>query len=133
MLNALAYLAFLFASGEWRRRLFHPKRDARNARETLRYYLRLRRDAPEQGLYNGLQRFAYTGALALGLVQVLSGLAIYKPTQLWWLAATFGGYDLARAVHLYALAALALFTLGHVLMVALHPRTLKEMVTGGRR
>src|SRR6478609_1047540 len=29
VLNGLAYVAYLFASGEWRRRLFLPRRDTR--------------------------------------------------------------------------------------------------------
>ncbi|MFL5346540.1 MAG: cytochrome b/b6 domain-containing protein [Hyalangium sp.] len=132
VVNGLAYLVYLALSGEWRRRLFQPRRDTRNALGTLAYYLRLRRHAPPQELYNGLQRLAYTGTLLLTLVVVLSGLVLYKPVQLGWLTALFGGYDPARLVHLIGLALLALFTVGHVVMVALHPRSFGEMVTGGR-
>lgn len=132
VLNGLAYVVWLVATGEWRRRLFLPRRDAANAWGTLLYYLRVRRHAPPQELYNGLQRLAYTGVLGLAVVQVLSGLVLYKPVQLRFLTVLFGGYDTARAVHLIVLALLALFTVGHVLMVALHPRTLGEMVTGGK-
>jgi thiosulfate reductase cytochrome b subunit len=129
--NALAYVAYLFASGEWRRRLFWPRRDARSALATARHYLRLG-PAPAQGLYNGLQRLAYTSVLALGAVEVLSGLAIWKPVQLGWLTRAFGGYDGARAVHLLGLAALFLFTCMHVILVAAHPRSLGEMLAGGQ-
>jgi thiosulfate reductase cytochrome b subunit len=81
-----------------------------------------------------LQRLAYTSAVGLGLVGVLSGLAIYKPVQLNWLAALFGGYDGARAVNLLGLVGLTLFAVMHiVLVVALHPRALVQMVTGGKR
>lgn len=132
VLNGVVYVAYLVASGEWHRRAFLPRRDTRNAWGTLLYYLRLRRHAPPQELYNGLQRLAYSGVLLLALVEVLSGLALYKPLQLHPLAALFGGYDTARAVHLVVLALLVLFTVGHILMVALHPRTLGEMVTGGK-
>ncbi len=85
------------------------------------------------GLYNGLQRLAYTVALVLALLLVLSGLAIWKPVQLYFLAASFGGYDVARAVHLGALGAMGLFTLGHVILVLSHPRSLKAMLTGGEK
>jgi thiosulfate reductase cytochrome b subunit len=132
VLNGAVYVAYLVASGEWRRRAFLPRRDTRNAWGTLLYYLRLRRHAPPQELYNGLQRLAYSGVLLLAVIEVLSGLALYKPLQLRALGALFGGYDSARAVHLGVLALLALFTVGHVLMVALHPRTFGEMVTGGK-
>ncbi|AKI99157.1 Thiosulfate reductase cytochrome B subunit [Archangium gephyra] len=133
VLNGLCYGAWLVGSGEWRRRLFLPRRDARDALHTAAYYLRLRKEAPRQEPYNGLQRFAYTGVLVLAIVEVLSGLVLYKPVQLRALTSLFGGYDPARLVHLGVLALLALFTVGHVVMVALHPRTLGEMVTGGRR
>ncbi len=132
VINGLIYWFYLAFSREWHRRFFLPLRDTRNALQTVAYYLRIRKTAPPQGLYNGLQRFAYTTASLLALVVVLSGLAIYKPVQLHWLATIFGGYDGARAVHLVVLAALALFTVGHVVMVLLHPRSLLDMMTGGR-
>jgi thiosulfate reductase cytochrome b subunit len=131
--NALAYVIYLFASGEWRRRLFFPRRDARNALETMLHDLRLRRAAPVPvGLYNGAQRFVYTGVLLVAPLLVLSGLAIYKPVQWPRLTALLGGYDAARAIHLLVLAALAFFSVIHVLQVLLHPRTLVDMTTGGR-
>jgi thiosulfate reductase cytochrome b subunit len=100
----------------------------------MAYYLRIRRTPRAVEFYNGLQRLAYTSAVGLGLVGVLSGLAIYEPVQLSWLAALFGGYDGARAVHLLGLVGLTLFAVMHiVLVVALHPRALVQMVTGGKR
>ena len=129
--NASVYLAYLFASGEWRRRLFFPRRDARNAWGTLLHDLHLRREAPRPaGLYNGMQRLSYTGVLATAPLLVLSGLAIYKPVQLPRLTALLGGYDVARVIHLFTLVALALFTLVHVVQVVLHPRTLADMTVG---
>jgi thiosulfate reductase cytochrome b subunit len=132
--NALLYGVYLFASGAWRQRLFLPRRDARNAWETVLHDLRLRKEAPPSvGLYNGMQRLAYTGALAIALLLVLSGLAIYKPVQLPRLTAALGGYDSARAIHLLLLAALTAFLVVHVVQVLLHPRTLVEMTAGGAR
>jgi thiosulfate reductase cytochrome b subunit len=69
----------------------------------------------------------------IALAEVLSGLAIYKPIQLWWLGRLFGGYDGARAVHLLGLGLLTLFTGIHLAMVALHPRAVLTMLTGGKR
>jgi thiosulfate reductase cytochrome b subunit len=130
--NALVYLIYLFATGEFRRRWFWPKRDAGNAVQTILYYLRIRKHAPEQGLYNGLQRAAYLGAMGIAVLEVLSGFAIWKPTQLRSLAWFFGGYDGARAVHFLGLMALVAFLLGHLVMVAIHWRSSIEMVTGGK-
>jgi thiosulfate reductase cytochrome b subunit len=129
--NAAVYFAYLFASGEWRRRLFFPRRDARNAWGTLLHDLHLRKEAPPRiGLYNGMQRLAYSGVLAMTPLAVLSGLAMYKPVQLPRLTTILGGYDVARAIHLLVLAALALFTVVHVVQVLLHPRTLADMTLG---
>ncbi len=132
--NGVAYVVYCAGSGEWRRRLFEPRRDARNAVQTAADYARLRPAAARPGeLYNGLQRAAYTSAIALGALLVVSGLAMWKPVQLGLLATALGGYDGARAVHLLALMALTAFALGHVVMVAIHPRTLLAMLHGGRR
>jgi thiosulfate reductase cytochrome b subunit len=129
--NAAVYVTYLFASGEWRRRLFLPRRDARNAWGTLLHDLRLRRELPPPvGLYNGMQRLAYTAVLAMAPLTVVSGLAMYKPVQLPWFTALLGGYDVARALHLLVLAALALFSLVHVVQVLLHPRTFVDMTIG---
>jgi thiosulfate reductase cytochrome b subunit len=133
VLNGLVYVVYLAASGEWRRRLFLPRRDTPGALATAAYYLRLRREAPPQGFYNGLQRLGYTGATLLGAAGVLSGLVLSKPVQLHWLGLPFGGYEGARLVHSVTLMLLALFTVSHVALVMLHPRTLVTMVTGRGR
>jgi thiosulfate reductase cytochrome b subunit len=52
--------------------------------------------------------------------------------QLHWLTAAFGGFNTARFIHFAGLALLAAFTVGHVIMVLLHPRAFGEMVTGGK-
>ena len=131
--NGLVYLGYLALSGEWRRRWFWPPRDTVPAIQQVLYYLRLRKRAPAANLYNSLQRAAYTSAIALGIVEVLSGLAIYKPVQLHRLAWLMGGYEGARTIHFLGLVALAVFTIVHVTMVALHPRSLVEMIAGGKR
>lgn len=131
VITGLVYLGYLAASGEWRRRLFWPPRDARPAAQQVLYYLRIRKQAPAKGLYNGLQRSAYTFAISLGILEVLSGLAMWKPVQLHRLTWLLGGYDGARVVHFLALLGLIAFTIGHVIMVAIHWRQFPEMITGG--
>lgn len=129
--NAAVYLGYLVASGEWRRRLFSPRRDAANAWATVLHDLRLRRQAPAPvGLYNGMQRLTYTGVLVTAVLAVATGLAMYKPVQLPRLTALVGGYDAARVIHLGVVVALALFTVVHVVQVLLHPRTLADMTVG---
>lgn len=129
--NAAVYAAYLFASGEWRRRLFFPRRDARNAWSTVLHDLRIRKEPPPSvGLYNGMQRLTYTGVLAAAPLLVLSGLAMYKPVQLPRITALLGGYDAARVIHLFVLAGLAIFAILHVVQVLLHPRTIADMTVG---
>lgn len=133
VINGLVYLGYAAAAGEWRRRFFLPTRDSVNAAGTFAFYLHIRSEPPATDFFNGLQRISFTTAVVLGVVIVLSGLDVYKPVQLYWLLWIFGSYDVARLVHLLAAAGLALFTLIHVVLVALHPKTLIEMVVGGRR
>lgn len=130
--NALVYLVYLLASGEFRRRWFWPPRDAGSAVGAALGYLHIREAPRQRGLYNGLQRAAYTGAVVLGVALVGSGLSMWKPVQLHRLAWLFGGYEGARAVHFLSLVALALFIVGHLVMVAIHWRTVPEMITGGK-
>lgn len=131
--NGLLYFIYFFASGEWGRRLFRPGRDASNALRQFAYYLRLSKTPPAVDFYNGLQRLAYTGVVLLGIIMVLSGLAIYKPVQFYPLTLIFGGYDGARVVHLAGLCLLAMFVVVHVVLVSLHPRELLNMIGGGER
>jgi len=130
--NGVVYAIYFVTSGEWRRRLFWPPRDTVPALRQLAYYLRLSKSEPPHDLYNGLQLLTYPLVTALGLLEVLSGLAIWKPVQLEPLTRLLGGYDSARLIHFIGLALLVLFAVTHVVMVALHPRTLGDMLDGGK-
>ena len=81
-------------------------------------------------VYNSVQRLLYVGVILAGVVIVLSGLAIWKPIQLQELTALFGGYDAARYVHFFAMAAIVGFLVVHVLLALIVPKSLKAMVTG---
>jgi thiosulfate reductase cytochrome b subunit len=133
VITGLVYLAFLGLSGEWRALLFRP-RDIKPAIEMQLYYLRLRRDHPPQGKHNALQKAAYTGIVGLGAIAALSGFAIYKPVQLAWLTALFGGYELARYWHFVTVWIFVGFTALHVALVLLaDPASLRAIITGWYR
>jgi len=133
VLTGLLYLGFLVWSGEWRSLLFRP-RDVGPAIQMQLYYLRLRREHPPQGKHNALQKGAYTAIVLLGVVSVLSGFAIYKPVQLAWLTSLFGGYELARYWHFWAVWIFIAFTLLHVMLVLLvDPASLRAMISGWYR
>ena len=127
-LNGLVYLAYGILSGHFRRKLL-PLSPMQALRDTL---AALRGKLPHDDLstYNAAQRAAYAGVIAVIVVLVLSGLAIWKPVQFYSLAVLFGDYEGARVVHFWAMVALMLFVLVHVAMVALVPRTFLTMITG---
>ncbi len=133
VLTGLAYVVFLVASGEWRALLFRP-RDVPGAWQMMRYYLRLRPDHPPQGKHNPLQKSAYTFALALAVISILTGFAIAKPVQLGLLTSLFGGYELARYWHMVAVWTFTAFIIVHVVMVFVaDPASLRAIITGRYR
>ena len=133
ILNGLLYLLYLLFSGEARTLVFRP-RDVPRAAQMQLYYLRLRKDHPPQGKHNALQKAAYSFIIVLGIVSVLSGLAIWKPVQLGVLTALFGGYEWARYWHFVAVWLFTAFILVHVALVFLvDPASLRGMITGWYR
>jgi thiosulfate reductase cytochrome b subunit len=129
MLNGLAYLAWGLISGHFRRKFWPvtPRAVLRDAWAAIRFKL-----PHEVGVYNAVQRLLYLGVIALGILAVLSGLAVWKPVQLWPLSDLFGGFFLSRVVHFIAMAGIVLFLAVHILLVALVPHVLPPMITGGR-
>lgn len=127
-INGLVYLAYGFAAGHFRRKLWpiSPRAVLADVGAALRG--RLAHD--DLSVYNAAQRAAYATLIVAIVVLVLSGLAIWKPVQLQALAALMGGYEGARLVHFFAMALTVGVVCVHVLMVALVPRTLPAMITG---
>jgi thiosulfate reductase cytochrome b subunit len=117
-INGIAYVLYTWISGEWRSLL--PGRDAlKSAWGTVLYDLHLRRQKPPQGKYNGAQQIAYTAVVLMGLGSLLTGLAIYKPTQLHLLTTLLGGYESARFLHFWLTMGFVVFFMVHVVQVAL--------------
>jgi thiosulfate reductase cytochrome b subunit len=131
VINGVVYFTYGVLSGHFRRKLFPvtPRAIWHDIGQAVRG--RLAHD--DLRIYNAAQRAAYLGALVLGSILVFSGLAIWKPVQFQELAALLGGYEGARYVHFFAMAALLLFVVVHVVMVALVPRTLPSMLSGRAR
>jgi len=130
-LNGLAYVVYGIVSGHFRRKLLpiSPRAVLHDVRQALRGKLA----HEDLSVYNAAQRAAYLGLIFFLAVLVLSGLAIWKPVQLYWLAALMGDYEGARLMHFFAMAAVALIVIVHVVMVALVPRTFPTMITGRAR
>jgi thiosulfate reductase cytochrome b subunit len=85
------------------------------------------------GVYNAVQKLLYLAVLLLGVTAVLSGLAMWKPVQLWWLTAALGSYPSVRWIHFVAMSGIVGFVVIHLLLVAIVPRTLPTMITGRAR
>lgn len=116
-LNGLAYVGYLAFSGEWRRIV--PLKDSfsRSIQVALHDVHLIKKEPARIGIYNHAQRIAYTGVILLGIVMLVSGLAIYKPTQLYWLVRSIGGYRFARWIHFWTTILICAFFLVHVLQV----------------
>ncbi len=127
-LNGVVYLVYGMAGGHFRRMLT-PLAPAAVARD-LGNALRGRLAHDDLTVYNAAQRAAYVGVIALLALLVVSGLVLWKPVQFYSLGMLMGDYEGVRYVHFFAMAALVLFVLVHVVMVALVPRTLPSMFTG---
>jgi len=82
------------------------------------------------GHYNAVQKLLYILVVLGLLTMVASGLAIWKPVQLWWLTMLFGGFQGARAVHFLTMSGIALFVLVHVALALIVPKTIQAMVVG---
>jgi thiosulfate reductase cytochrome b subunit len=128
VVNGLVYLLLGIATGRFRNKLvpIRPAEVIADAKAALTG--RLAHD--DLSVYNAVQKLLYLGVILCGVVIVLSGLAIWKPVQLQELTALLGGYDAARYVHFFAMAAIVGFLAVHMVMALLVPRSLRAMITG---
>jgi thiosulfate reductase cytochrome b subunit len=131
VVNGAIYIAYGIFSGHFRRKLLpiSPAALLHDVREAMRGRLA----HEDLSVYNAAQRAAYVALILALIVLVGSGLAIWKPVQLYWLALPMGDYEGARLLHFFAMAAVALIVLIHVVMVILVPRTFPTMLTGRAR
>jgi thiosulfate reductase cytochrome b subunit len=128
VINGIVYVTLGLASGRFRRKLLpiYPSQVFADAKAALTF--RLAHD--DLSHYNAVQKVLYAGVILCGVVIVLSGLSIWKPVQFQELTFLFGGYDFARYVHFFAMAAIVGFLIVHVLLALLVPKSLRAMVTG---
>lgn len=128
VVNGLVYVTLGLATGRFRAKLFpiRPREVVRNLGAALRGRLAYK----DLGTYNAVQKLFYLGVICAGIVIVLSGLSIWKPVQFQELTALFGGYDTARYVHFFAMAAIVAFLIVHVVLALIVPRSLRAMIAG---
>jgi thiosulfate reductase cytochrome b subunit len=110
--NGFAYVIYTLVSGTWRE-LAPERKSFREAIQVGMHDLGLKVPLPPQGRYNAAQRITYSFIVLMGGLSLLTGLAIYKPAQLYWLTALAGGYEWARWEHFW-------LTMGYVGFFAIH-------------
>lgn len=128
--NGIIYVLYTIISGEWRALLPVPGSFKRAPLVAL-HDLHLVKKLPPQGKYNDAQRIAYTGIILMGAASVVTGLAIYKPTQLSILTSLLGGYEWARWEHFWLMILYVLFFVVHIIQVAMAGwSNFRSMITG---
>ena len=128
MVNGLIYLVLGFATGRFRRKLL-PITPSGVISDT-KAALTGRLSHGDLARYNYVQKLLYAGIIIVGVLVVLSGLSIWNPVQLQWLTALFGGYDAARYVHFFCMAAIVAFMVVHVALALIVPKSLRAMIIG---
>lgn len=129
-INGVLYVGYTIFSGEWRY-LFPDKNSFKEAFQVVLHDLHLSKYQPPVVKYNGAQKIAYTLIIIMGIGSLLTGLAIYKPTQLYWLTWILGGYEWARWEHFWLMIGYLMFFGIHVVQVILAGwNNFQSMVTG---
>ena len=128
-LNGLAYLSYGTITGRFRSKLFPIS--LRELVATMRDAFTFRLSHDDLTRYNAVQKVLYVGIIAVGIVVVLSGLALWKPVQFSELATLFYDFQTTRLVHFLGMTAIVLFLVVHVTLTLIVPRSLVAMLTGG--
>lgn len=128
VINGLVYVTLGLMTGRFRRKLLpiHPREVVSDVKAALTF--KLAHD--DLSHYNAVQKLLYAGVILVAVVVVLSGLSIWKPVQFQELTALFGGYDAARYVHFFAMAAIVGFLVVHVALALIVPKSIRAMVAG---
>ncbi|NJR38616.1 MAG: cytochrome b/b6 domain-containing protein [Leptolyngbyaceae cyanobacterium CSU_1_4] len=103
-LNLLGYGFYVFISRRWQRR-FASASDIKAIRVS---------ENVKRKNY-AWHRLVYTLIIPILILAIASGLAMYKPVQLYWLASLFGNWQTLRTVHFITVPTVLLFTFVHSL------------------
>ena len=81
--------------------------------------LLFRRKPVTNSKYNAAQRIAYSATIFMGAGSLITGLAIWKPTQAHLVTQLLGGYEWARWEHFWLAMSFCAFFLVHVAQVVI--------------
>jgi thiosulfate reductase cytochrome b subunit len=128
--NGIVYVAYTVFSGEWRY-LVPNRQSFREAILVTLHDLRLWKGKLPERKFNGAQQIAYSSVILMGVGSLITGLAIYKPTQFSWLTGLLGGYRAARFEHfLLALSYVVFFVIHIAQVVRAGWNNFRAMVSG---
>src|SRR3974377_253475 len=107
VLNGIAYFCYGIISGRFWQKLFpiSPREVFVTVGEALRF--RLRHD--DLTHYNAVQKLLYLGVMLVGVLIVISGLALWKPVQFSELANLFGNFQKIRFGNFFFMSAIVAF------------------------
>jgi thiosulfate reductase cytochrome b subunit len=104
-LNLFVYGVYIFVTKRWQRR-FVSSNDIQALKISQN---------PKRKNY-AWHRLIYTIIIPILLLAIVSGLAMYKPAQLWWLSGLFGNWQILRIFHFVTVPIVIIFTLTHSLL-----------------
>jgi thiosulfate reductase cytochrome b subunit len=102
------YVVYEIWSRNYRQVLF-ARSDLRGIWPMLRHYFLFGPKPRVVEAYNPLQKLAYTTAILLGMLSLVTGVALYKPVQFHWLVWLLGGFQWVRFEHFIAMIGLLSF------------------------
>ena len=117
--TGLLYVVYQITSRNYRQVLFAPS-DVPGIWPMLRHYFLFGPKPQINQSYNSLQKLAYTTAICLGGVSLVTGIALYKPVQFAGLVRFLGGFRWVRLEHFLAMLGFLSFIPCHLIMVAIH-------------
>lgn len=103
--SLLAYGIFIVATQRWQRR-FVSSSDLQALKTGQN---------PKRKAY-AWHRLVYTAIVPILLLAIVTGLAMYKPAQLHWLAGLFGSWQNLRVVHFLTVPIVLSFAIVHSLL-----------------
>lgn len=104
-LNLLFYGLYILISRRWKKR-FASSSDLKA--------LQVSQNVKRKNY--ALHRLVYTIIIPVLLLAIISGLAMYKPAQFYWLSGLFGSWQTLRTVHFISVPIIILFTVVHSLL-----------------
>ena len=128
--NGLLYVLYTAISGEWRY-LLPNRRTFGDAVQVVLHDLHIRKRPLPRRKFNGAQQIAYTSVIIMGAGSLVTGLAVYKPTQFAFIDILVGGYMNARFIHFWLTMGYIAFFMVHITQVIRAGwNNFRAMVTG---